>query len=46
MKPQEFENKIKEYVVSVLETADKKDPETILAVAELIKSTKVLHHFN
>ncbi|MCW1057160.1 hypothetical protein [Streptococcus anginosus] len=46
MESKEFENKIKEYVVSVLETADKNDPETILAVAELIKSTKVLHHFN
>lgn len=46
MKPQEFENKIKKYVVSVLETADKKDPETIQAVAELIESTKALHHFS
>lgn len=46
MKTKEFEEKVREYVISVLETADKKDPETILAVAELIKSTKVLHHFN
>ncbi len=46
MKTKEFEEKVREYVISVLETADKKDPETILAVTELIKSTKVLHHFN
>ena len=46
MKPQKFENKIKEYVVSVLETANKKDPETIRAVSELIKSTESLHWFS
>lgn len=46
MKTKEFEEKVREYVISVLETADKKDPETILAGGELIKSTKVLHHFN
>ncbi|MCW0972172.1 hypothetical protein VYI41_01375 [Streptococcus anginosus] len=46
MESKEFEEKVKEYVVSVLEAADKKDPATIQAVAELIKSTKVLHHFN
>lgn len=33
---------IKNYIKEVLETSDKKDPATILAVAELLDSTKEL----
>ena len=35
-------DKTSEFVISVLDKADKKDPATIIAVAELLKSYKLL----